>query len=76
MANEKSTASAAPTVTVGFSGASGVQYGLRLLECLVRADYSVYVMFTKAAQIVVGSETDCKLPARSVEQSRFLTKLL
>lgn len=63
------------TVTLGFTGASGAQYGLRLLECLVRADYGVYVMFTKAAQIVIGSETDCQLPARSSEQSRYLGKL-
>ncbi len=63
-------------ITVGFTGASGAQYGLRLLECLVRADYEIYAMFSKAAQIVIGSETDCKLPGRSVEQTRFLTSFL
>ena len=41
-------------VTVGMTGASGTQYGLRLVECLIKADYTVYLMFTKAAQIVVG----------------------
>jgi 4-hydroxy-3-polyprenylbenzoate decarboxylase len=64
------------TISVGLTGASGAQYGLRLLECLVKADYSIYVMISKAAQIVVGSETDCKLPGRSVEQTRFLTSYL
>lgn len=63
-------------ITVGFTGASGAQYGLRLLECLVRADFEIYAMFSKAAQIVIGSETDCKLPGRSVEQTRFLTGYL
>ena len=62
-------------VTLGMTGASGAQYGLRLIECLVQADYTVYVMFTKAAQIVVGSETDCKLPGRTGEQTRHLCAL-
>lgn len=62
-------------ITVGMTGASGAQYGLRLVECLVRADYQVLVMFTKAAQIVVGSETDCRLPGRTAEQTRYLTSL-
>lgn len=60
-------------VTVGMTGASGAQYGLRLVECLLRADHQVYLMFTKAAQIVVGSETDCRLPGRTAEQARFLS---
>ena len=63
------------TVSVGLTGASGAQYGLRLIECLVKADYTVYVMFTKAAQIVVGSETDCRLPGRTAEQTRYLSTL-
>lgn len=62
-------------VTVGMTGASGTQYGLRLVECLIKADYTVYLMFTKAAQIVVGSETDCKLPGRTSEQTRYLSSL-
>jgi len=62
-------------VTLGMTGASGAQYGLRLIECLVQADYTVYLMFTKAAQIVVGSETDRKLPGRTGEQTRHLTAL-
>ena len=62
-------------VTVGMTGASGTQYGLRLVECLIKADYTVYLMFTKAAQIVVGSETDCKLPGRTAEQTRYLSQL-
>ena len=60
-------------ITVGLTGASGAQYGLRLVECLVKADYQVLVMFTKAAQIVVGSETDCRLPGRTAEQTRYLS---
>lgn len=62
-------------VSVGLTGASGARYGLRLIECLIKADYTVYVMFTKAAQIVVGSETDCRLPGRTAEQTRYLSTL-
>ena len=65
----------AKTVTVAMTGASGAQYGLRLIECLIQADYRVYLMFTKAAQIVVGSETDCALPGRTAEQTRYLAAL-
>jgi len=63
------------TVTVAMTGASGAQYGLRLIECLVAAQCRVFLMFTKAAQIVVGSETDCALPGRTAEQTRYLSGL-
>jgi flavin prenyltransferase len=61
------------TVSVAMTGASGAQYGLRLLECLVAADLQVYLMLSKPAQVVIGSETDCRLPGRTVEMGRFLT---
>jgi len=62
-------------VTVGMTGASGAQYGLRLVECLLQADWQVYLTFTRAAQIVIGSETDCRLPGRPAEQTRHLSAL-
>ena len=62
-------------VTVGMTGASGAQYGLRLVECLLQADWQVYLTFTRAAQIVIGSETDCRLPGRTAEQTRHLSEL-
>jgi 4-hydroxy-3-polyprenylbenzoate decarboxylase len=63
------------TVTVGMTGASGAQYGLRLVECLLQADWNVCLTFTRAAQIVIGSETDCRLPGRTAEQARHLAAL-
>jgi 4-hydroxy-3-polyprenylbenzoate decarboxylase len=59
-------------ISVALTGASGAQYGLRLLQALVAADKIVHVMLTKAGQIVVGSETDCKIPARTSDATRFL----
>ncbi|MBQ0748271.1 MAG: aromatic acid decarboxylase, partial [Marinobacter sp.] len=54
--------SKARTVNLAFTGASGAQYGLRLLQCLVAAGCRVNVMVSKAAQIVIATETDLKLP--------------
>ncbi|PAU74659.1 flavin prenyltransferase UbiX [Halomonas salipaludis] len=53
-----------PPVTVALTGASGAQYGLRLIECLVAADHEVWVMISKAAHLVIDTETDISLPAR------------
>ena len=50
-------------VTLAFTGASGAPYGLRLLQCLLRADCEVFVILSKAARVVIGMETDLSLPA-------------
>ncbi|PCI45990.1 MAG: aromatic acid decarboxylase [Moraxellaceae bacterium] len=52
-------------ITVAITGASGAQYGLRLIECLVAADKQVSVLISKAAQVVIATETDIKMPTRS-----------
>jgi len=62
-------------VTVAITGASGVQYGLRLIECLVNADVQVFVMISKAAQVVIATETELKLPAQAAAMEQFLTTL-
>ena len=51
-------------VALAVTGASGIQYSRRLLQCLLEADVQVYVMFSKAAQIVAAMETDWALPGR------------
>ncbi len=51
-----------PPVTVAITGASGAQYGLRLIEVLVAADHEVWVMISKAAHMVIATETDDDLP--------------
>jgi len=62
-------------VTVAITGASGAQYGLRLIECLVNADVQVFVMVSKAAQVVIATETELKLPAQAAAMEQFLTEL-
>jgi flavin prenyltransferase len=59
-------------VTVAMTGASGAQYGLRLIECLLVAGRQVFLVVSKPGRIVVSSETDLKLPARNAEIARFL----
>ena len=59
-------------IAVGMTGASGAQYGLRLVECLIGARRPVHLLLSRPAQLVIGTETDLKLPARPVEIARFL----
>lgn len=61
-------------VTLAITGASGAQYGLRLLECLVAADIQVMVLISKAAQVVIATETDEKLPGTPTDQESYLTQ--
>lgn len=60
------------TVTLAFTGASGAQYGLRLLECLLAADRRVYLLISDAGRVVLGLETDLHLPGRNREAERYL----
>jgi 4-hydroxy-3-polyprenylbenzoate decarboxylase len=55
------------TVTLAFTGASGMPYGMRTLECLLAADIAVYLLYSQAAQIVARQEMDLSLPARPRE---------
>ena len=61
-------------VTVALTGASGAQYGLRLIEALVAADHQVWVMISKAAHLVIATETDHELPARPARLAEVLTE--
>ncbi len=60
-------------IAVAMTGASGAIYGLRLLECLLRAEQQVYLMLSMPAQVVIGMETDLKLPGRPAEIQEALS---
>jgi 4-hydroxy-3-polyprenylbenzoate decarboxylase len=62
-------------VALAMTGASGAQYGLRLLDRLLAAGERVYLMLSKPAQVVIGSETDLRLPGRPHEIARYLGEL-
>lgn len=61
-------------VTLAVTGASGAQYALRLLECLVRADVEVFFLISQAAQLVVATETELQLPPKPQALEAFLTE--
>jgi flavin prenyltransferase len=61
-------------IALALTGASGAQYGLRLLEMLLKAERRVYLMLSKPAQLVIGMETDLKLPSRAQDAQQFLTQ--
>ena len=52
------------TICLAFTGASGLPYGLRLLECLLAAGCKVQLLYSQAAQIVAKQEMDFELPSR------------
>ncbi|RCV91057.1 flavin prenyltransferase UbiX [Billgrantia montanilacus] len=62
-------------VTVAITGASGAQYGLRLIEVLVAAEHEVWVMVSKAAHLVIATETERELPARPERLVQALAEL-
>ena len=64
------------TITLALSGASGMAYGLRLLECLLTADLQVYLLVSHAAHIVAKQELGVALPARPLDLEKQLTESL
>jgi len=61
------------TVTLALSGASGMAYGLRLLECLLAADLNVYLLVSQAAPLVAKQELGVTLPARAGDLEKQLS---
>ena len=53
------------TIVLAISGASGVQYGIRLLEQLLTHGHTVYLLVTRAAHVVISMETELSWPANS-----------
>ena len=62
------------TITLAITGASGMPYAMRLLECLLRADCRVYLVYSQAAQVVAKQELDVALPASSSEAQQQLAQ--
>ncbi len=63
------------TVALAMTGASGIQYALRLLECLIRSECQVYLMMSKPAQVVMSMETDLDVPARASDAERYFSAM-
>jgi len=61
-------------ITLAITGASGAAYGLRLLECLVRAECRVYLLLSGAARVVLATELDEQWPDDPAEASHYLSQ--
>jgi flavin prenyltransferase len=61
------------SITLALTGASGMPYGVRLLECLLGAGIRVNLLFSQAAQIVASQEMGLALPARAKDAAKFFS---
>jgi 4-hydroxy-3-polyprenylbenzoate decarboxylase len=56
------------TIALGFTGASGMPYGMRLLECLLGVeDLQIHLVYSQAAQVVAQQEMGIKLSSSPSE---------
>lgn len=62
-------------VIIAMTGASGADYGLRLMQCLLQAERPVYLLLSKAAQLVLAMETELDVPGKPAEIEKFFTDL-
>jgi 4-hydroxy-3-polyprenylbenzoate decarboxylase len=62
------------TITLAWTGASGMPYGLRLLQCLLSAKVRVYLLYSSAAQIVAKQELELALPAQPAAAALLLAE--
>ena len=56
---------------VALTGASGLAYGLRLIDCLVDAGKNVTVLVSQTAHLVAKQELGLTLPPRAGELEKF-----
>ena len=63
-----------PVVAVALTGASGMPYGLRLVEALVRAKARVWLLYSQAAHVVTKQELGLTLPPRPAEAERMFSE--
>jgi len=64
----------ANAVALAITGASGAPYGLRLLQCLLQAERTVYLMISVPGQVVIGMETELRIPGRCKEIQNMLAQ--
>ena len=61
-------------ITLALTGASGVQYGIRLLQNLLHDGHKVYLLVTKAAHVVISMETELSWPSNTASLQDQLCK--
>lgn len=61
------------TITVAFTGASGMPYGLKLVQTLVEQNYRVYLVISSAARVVLDTESGLKISGNEQKASEQLS---
>ncbi len=61
------------TIILAYTGASGMPYGIRLLEMLLAEGVRVYLLYSQVAQIVAQQEMKLALPSRAKEAEEFFS---
>lgn len=61
-------------ITLAITGASGAPYSLKLLKCLVEANYQVHLLISGAAKVVFATEEKLTLPGSPEKQSEFFSQ--
>jgi 4-hydroxy-3-polyprenylbenzoate decarboxylase len=61
-------------ITIAITGASGSAYALRLIECLIAANFQIYLLCSSAGRVVLDTEVNFKLPASPDAASEVLIK--
>lgn len=63
---------ASDSITLAITGASGIQYGMRLLQYLLESGQQIHLMISNAAQVVAATETDWSLPSHPEACQQYL----
>ncbi|MCC2607686.1 flavin prenyltransferase UbiX [Planctobacterium marinum] len=58
-------------ITLAITGASGAPYSLKLLQCLVEANFQIHLLVSGAAKVVFATEEKLTLPGSPDKQSAF-----
>lgn len=61
-------------ITLALTGASGMPYGIRLLEILLKEGKQVYLLYSKVAQIVAQQEMNLALPSSAKETEVYFSR--
>ncbi len=62
------------TITLALTGASGMPYGIRLLEQLLLHQQRVYLLYSQVAQIVARQEMDLSLPSNPKDAESYFNQ--
>jgi len=61
------------TITVALTGASGMIYGLTLIQQLIDAGQPLYLLVSAAAQVVLSMENELTVPSQPREMQTFFS---